>query len=414
MHGRPAAVPALPAPGEHGTVRRGTARHGPAGSVLLTPCAPSCRSRRAALVARCLSAPCSAPSTTTNPSRARRPGTAGCPSTEVSTGTPRPWCSRDRGGGGCCRPHLNVPSSPSLLAPAAPNACDLNCLAVGHNFYYTFGRVLDGTRCGPDSPELCVGGRCLVGVRGDGIPGTPGTPKTPWDPPGPLGTLGPCPDAASRLLRASAATGSWARVRGPTPAAGAAAARTGASWCTGSSRARSPPPVNEPLPRPPPWVNALALGSPVPPSVPFVSPRLRLGPPGSLAALPGHLRGDPWGVPMVRGVPRGVWGSLGAPRTPWSISSAHGVLGRAVGMMTPMRVPRVSRCMAPVPSHRPLAHPAGVPALAPPPHNVPSAVPGPCPDSPPASRLFWVHERDQDPGWGHQHQGDRQEPQLPR
>uniref|UniRef100_A0A8C6YKC6 Uncharacterized protein n=1 Tax=Nothoprocta perdicaria TaxID=30464 RepID=A0A8C6YKC6_NOTPE len=55
----------------------------------------------------------------------------------------------------------------------APNVCDLNCLAAGHNFYYTFGRVLDGTRCSPDSPDLCVGGRCLVGVAGcDGILGS--------------------------------------------------------------------------------------------------------------------------------------------------------------------------------------------------------------------------------------------------
>uniref|UniRef100_A0A8D0BI41 ADAMTS/ADAMTS-like cysteine-rich domain-containing protein n=1 Tax=Salvator merianae TaxID=96440 RepID=A0A8D0BI41_SALMN len=43
----------------------------------------------------------------------------------------------------------------------APNLCDLNCLAEGHNFYYTFGRVLDGTRCSPDSPDLCISGRCL-------------------------------------------------------------------------------------------------------------------------------------------------------------------------------------------------------------------------------------------------------------
>ncbi|XP_032992689.1 ADAMTS-like protein 5 isoform X1 [Lacerta agilis] len=43
----------------------------------------------------------------------------------------------------------------------APNLCDLNCLAVGHNFYYTFGRVLDGTRCSPDSRDLCISGRCL-------------------------------------------------------------------------------------------------------------------------------------------------------------------------------------------------------------------------------------------------------------
>lgn len=70
---------------------------------------------------------------------------------------------------------------PSRLAPAAPNVCDLNCLAMGHNFYYTFGRVLDGTRCSPGSSDLCVGGRCLVGVRRAGIPGTPGTPSP--DPP---------------------------------------------------------------------------------------------------------------------------------------------------------------------------------------------------------------------------------------
>ncbi|XP_012584881.1 PREDICTED: ADAMTS-like protein 5 [Condylura cristata] len=33
----------------------------------------------------------------------------------------------------------------------APNQCDLNCLAEGHAFYHSFGRVLDGTPCGPDS-----------------------------------------------------------------------------------------------------------------------------------------------------------------------------------------------------------------------------------------------------------------------
>uniref|UniRef100_A0A8C3PHY3 ADAMTS/ADAMTS-like cysteine-rich domain-containing protein n=1 Tax=Calidris pygmaea TaxID=425635 RepID=A0A8C3PHY3_9CHAR len=57
----------------------------------------------------------------------------------------------------------------------APNLCDLNCLAVGHNFYYTFGRVLDGTRCGPGSPDLCVGGRCLS-VGCDGILGSGARP----------------------------------------------------------------------------------------------------------------------------------------------------------------------------------------------------------------------------------------------
>ncbi|NWX06187.1 ATL5 protein, partial [Caloenas nicobarica] len=57
----------------------------------------------------------------------------------------------------------------------APNVCDLNCLAVGHNFYYSFGRVLDGTRCGPGSPDLCVGGRCLS-VGCDGILGSGARP----------------------------------------------------------------------------------------------------------------------------------------------------------------------------------------------------------------------------------------------
>ncbi|NXI63415.1 ATL5 protein, partial [Anseranas semipalmata] len=59
----------------------------------------------------------------------------------------------------------------------APNVCDLNCLAVGHNFYYTFGRVLDGTRCGPGSPDLCVSGRCLS-VGCDGILGSGARPHT--------------------------------------------------------------------------------------------------------------------------------------------------------------------------------------------------------------------------------------------
>ncbi|XP_030365021.1 ADAMTS-like protein 5 isoform X2 [Strigops habroptila] len=59
----------------------------------------------------------------------------------------------------------------------APNVCDLNCLAVGHNFYYTFGRVLDGTPCGPGSPDLCVSGRCLS-VGCDGILGSGVRPAT--------------------------------------------------------------------------------------------------------------------------------------------------------------------------------------------------------------------------------------------
>ncbi|XP_019369264.1 PREDICTED: ADAMTS-like protein 5 [Gavialis gangeticus] len=54
----------------------------------------------------------------------------------------------------------------------APNRCDLNCLAAGHNFYHTFGRVLDGTRCGPHGPGLCISGQCLTagcdGILGSG------------------------------------------------------------------------------------------------------------------------------------------------------------------------------------------------------------------------------------------------------
>lgn len=43
----------------------------------------------------------------------------------------------------------------------APNLCDLNCLAEGHAFYHSFGRVLDGTPCTPGTQSLCVAGRCL-------------------------------------------------------------------------------------------------------------------------------------------------------------------------------------------------------------------------------------------------------------
>ncbi|KAM8960447.1 ADAMTS-like protein 5 [Pelodytes ibericus] len=53
----------------------------------------------------------------------------------------------------------------------APTACDLNCLAIGHNFYYSFGRVLDGTRCGPDSGGICINGLCQISGC-DGILGS--------------------------------------------------------------------------------------------------------------------------------------------------------------------------------------------------------------------------------------------------
>ncbi|KAL0611201.1 ADAMTS-like protein 5 [Plecturocebus cupreus] len=43
----------------------------------------------------------------------------------------------------------------------APSQCDLNCLAKGHTFYHSFGRVLDGTACSPGAQGVCVAGRCL-------------------------------------------------------------------------------------------------------------------------------------------------------------------------------------------------------------------------------------------------------------
>ncbi|XP_044139377.1 ADAMTS-like protein 5 [Bufo gargarizans] len=55
----------------------------------------------------------------------------------------------------------------------APNPCHLNCLAVGYNFYYSFGRALDGTSCGPHSDGTCVNGQCLMagcdGILGSGV-----------------------------------------------------------------------------------------------------------------------------------------------------------------------------------------------------------------------------------------------------
>lgn len=39
--------------------------------------------------------------------------------------------------------------------------CELSCLAMGHNFYYNFGRVLDGTACHKEPGAVCVNGRCL-------------------------------------------------------------------------------------------------------------------------------------------------------------------------------------------------------------------------------------------------------------
>ncbi|XP_018620493.2 ADAMTS-like protein 5 isoform X2 [Scleropages formosus] len=38
--------------------------------------------------------------------------------------------------------------------------CELSCLALGQNFYYNFGHVLDGTPC-QEPGSMCVNGRCL-------------------------------------------------------------------------------------------------------------------------------------------------------------------------------------------------------------------------------------------------------------
>ncbi|XP_060709812.1 ADAMTS-like protein 5 isoform X1 [Hemiscyllium ocellatum] len=44
----------------------------------------------------------------------------------------------------------------------APSPCELSCLAKGRMFYYNFGRVLDGTKCGAGSHGICINGQCLA------------------------------------------------------------------------------------------------------------------------------------------------------------------------------------------------------------------------------------------------------------
>ncbi|KAM9311087.1 ADAMTS-like protein 5 [Gastrophryne carolinensis] len=39
--------------------------------------------------------------------------------------------------------------------------CELSCLAEGQNFYYNFGRVLDGTSCHVGYNGICINGKCL-------------------------------------------------------------------------------------------------------------------------------------------------------------------------------------------------------------------------------------------------------------
>lgn len=78
---------------------------------------------------------------------------------------PTGWASSapgvQQGGGWTLLDTPPRPTQPLLLSPA-PNQCDLNCLAEGHTFYHSFGRVLDGTPCSPGAQGICVAGRCLV------------------------------------------------------------------------------------------------------------------------------------------------------------------------------------------------------------------------------------------------------------
>ncbi|CAH1255357.1 ADAMTSL5 [Branchiostoma lanceolatum] len=53
------------------------------------------------------------------------------------------------------------------------NPCELNCMASRYNFYFGFGKVLDGTRCyaDPQKKNMCIAGKCLK-VGCDGILGS--------------------------------------------------------------------------------------------------------------------------------------------------------------------------------------------------------------------------------------------------
>ncbi|XP_070578826.1 papilin-like isoform X2 [Ptychodera flava] len=43
----------------------------------------------------------------------------------------------------------------------APNKCELNCMPKGEHFYYRHAlKVIDGTRCSEDAPDVCVDGIC--------------------------------------------------------------------------------------------------------------------------------------------------------------------------------------------------------------------------------------------------------------
>ncbi|XP_027561574.1 ADAMTS-like protein 5 isoform X2 [Neopelma chrysocephalum] len=159
--GTPARVPEPPAPARP---RRQPARGTWGSWGPWSSCSSSCGDGVALRTRRCQRTPGEEPCTG-DPQQYRLCQLQGCPSGSV------PFRAMQ------CSLYDNKPvlgtSARYRWVPfhGAPNLCDLNCLAEGHNFYYSFGRVLDGTRCGPGSPDLCVGGRCLS-VGCDGILGS--------------------------------------------------------------------------------------------------------------------------------------------------------------------------------------------------------------------------------------------------
>ena len=50
-----------------------------------------------------------------------------------------------------------------LMFSAQSKPCALNCMAIGFNFYTErASKVIDGTPCFPDRPDMCINGECHV------------------------------------------------------------------------------------------------------------------------------------------------------------------------------------------------------------------------------------------------------------
>lgn len=150
----------------------------------------------------------------------------------------------------------------------------------------------------------------------------------------------------------------------------------------------------------------------------------------------GSLRHHPWGPQGCLGVPGGTQGPCIRIQCPWGAWPGCRDNDACEGRqpwMAPQghhRVPQMSQHVGPgwvrvagswagagaAPDPELLcARSPPAPALSPPVHGLsPRPVPWLCPDCALPTRLFWVHECDQDPSWGHPYQGDGQEPQLPR